>query len=372
MLFPYVFSPQTMDKMQEFIEYIFMHVWCAAVPNRPFELSLFEGNAELYNIMEDIWQQIDIRKQPNVFWEQVEEIYFAFAKLSSLEIQQIKHWFNGNNDIEGACLNRAGVQIVKYDQLKAFNLSIGELLEKFFKGLYDDAVLDRKVVRETITTINDHYRKFVEVNDEDICPFCGLEGLDGQYEETREAYDHYLPKSLYPFNSINFHNLVPACSKCNSRAKKAKDPLHGQMGNRRKAFYPFMPGHTLPAVSIDLNCIDYTSMQKNEISLQFTHDANEEVETWKDVYNIEDRYKAHCCSNRGGKDWIVEMYTWIQKGESADGYLSVLTNQIKHAPFAGSRFLKMPFLQACCQAHVFDTAAPEDSEATPTRIKADR
>ena len=45
MLFPYVFSPQTMDKMQEFIEYIFMHVWCAAAPDRPFELSLFRGNA---------------------------------------------------------------------------------------------------------------------------------------------------------------------------------------------------------------------------------------------------------------------------------------------------------------------------------------
>ena len=58
--------------------------------------------------------------------------------------------------------------------------------KSFLKGLYDDPVLDRKAVRETITTINDHYRKFVEINDGDICPFCGLEGLDGQYEETRE------------------------------------------------------------------------------------------------------------------------------------------------------------------------------------------
>ena len=216
MLFPYVFSPQTMDKMQEFIEYIFMHVWCAAAPDRPFQLSLFRGNAELYTIMEDIWQQIDIRKQSNAFWDQVEDIYTAFTTLSPSEIQQIEQWFNGNNDIEGACSNQANVQIVKYAQLKAFNLPIGELLEKFFKGLYDDPVLDRKAVRETITTINDHYRKFVEINDGDICPFCGLEGLDGQYEETREAYDHYLPKSLYPFNSINFHNLVPTCSKTQS------------------------------------------------------------------------------------------------------------------------------------------------------------
>ncbi len=94
MLFPYVFSPQTMDKMQEFIEYIFMHVWCAAAPDRPFQLSLFRGNAELYTIMEDIWQQIDIRKQSNAFWDQVEDIYTAFTTLSPSEIQQIEQWFN--------------------------------------------------------------------------------------------------------------------------------------------------------------------------------------------------------------------------------------------------------------------------------------
>lgn len=361
MLFPYVFSPQTMDKMQEFIEYIFMHVWCAAAPDRPFQLSLFRGNAELYTIMEDIWQQIDIRKQSNAFWEQVEDIYTAFTTLSPSEIQQIEQWFNGNNDIEGACSNQANVQIVKYAQLKAFNLPIGELLEKFFKGLYDDPVLDRKAVRETITTINDHYRKFVEINDGDICPFCGLEGLDGQYEETREAYDHYLPKSLYPFNSINFHNLVPTCSKCNSRAKKNKDPLHSKAGTRRKAFYPFMSGHTLPAVSIDLDCKDYTAIQKQDLSLCFSHGSNEETETWKELYNIEERYKAHCCSKRGGKDWIVELYTWLQKGESPEGYLSVLAKQTRQKPFAGVRFLKLPFLQACCNAHVFDAAVPDDS-----------
>ena len=360
MLFPYVFSQQSMDKMQKFVEYIFFHVWCIATPTRPFELELFRGNTELYRIMEDIWEQIDIRQQPNVFWDQVENVYFAFARLTPSEIAQVKQWFNGNNNIEGACLNHANVHIVKYDELKAFAPWLGELLERFFKGLYDDPVLDRKVVREIVTTINDHYRKFVEINDTDVCPFCGLEGLDGQYESTREAYDHYLPKSLYPFNSINFHNLVPACAKCNSRAKKAKDPLHAHNGKRRKAFFPFLSSHMPPIISVELRCNDYTSMQKNDISLHFNHAENEETETWKELYNIDDRYKAHCCSKRSQQDWLVDMYTWLQKGESPEEYLAVLAEQTQQAPFAGARFLKLPFLQACHKASIFDNATHVD------------
>ena len=371
MLFSYVFCPHSMDKMQEFIEYIFFHVWCNATPNKSFELELFKGHAELYTVMENIWKQIDILNKQNEFWDQVENIYYAFTRLSLAEINQIKQWFMGNNNIEGACSNRTGVHIVKYVQLKAFNHSLGELLEIFFKDLYDSPVLDRKVVRETISTINEHYRQFVETNSADVCPFCGLEGLDGQYEDTREAYDHYLPKSLYPFNSINFHNLVPACTKCNSRSKKAKDPLHGTNGNRRKAFYPFLPSQAAPSVRIDFNCSDYTSMQKRDVFLCFEHEANEEIETWKDLYNIEDRYKAQCCSHRGGKDWLVEMHAWIQRGESPEGYLAVLTEQAQQSPFAGARFLKLPFLQACCEAHVFDAVIPKNF-VTDTCADADR
>ena len=61
--------------------------------------------------------------------------------------------------------------------------------------------------------------------------------MKGTHHSKREAYDHYLPKVLYPFNSINFRNLAPACHECNSTYKLGKDPAHNPAG-RRKAFNP--------------------------------------------------------------------------------------------------------------------------------------
>lgn len=40
------------------------------------------------------------------------------------------------------------------------------------------------------------------------CPYCGLTGPG--------SHDHYLPKELFPEFSVNPHNLVSACTKCNS------------------------------------------------------------------------------------------------------------------------------------------------------------
>ena len=39
-----------------------------------------------------------------------------------------------------------------------------------------------------------------------LCPFCGLGDIKGVHHTKRETYVHYLPKALYPFNSINFRN----------------------------------------------------------------------------------------------------------------------------------------------------------------------
>ena len=55
-----------------------------------------------------------------------------------------------------------------------------------------------------------------------------------------------MPKGSYPFISVNFKNLAPMCSECNSSYKLAKDPtkhidpLHAASGStRRKSFYSY-------------------------------------------------------------------------------------------------------------------------------------
>lgn len=94
--------------------------------------------------------------------------------------------------------------------------------------MYSQSLLDLAALRAKIGDIDDHYQTFVQTNKAGKCPFCGINDLLGEYHSKREAYDHYLPKALYPFNSINFRNLVPACHHCNSSYKTSKDPAYTQ------------------------------------------------------------------------------------------------------------------------------------------------
>lgn len=52
MLFPYKYVPHTMDKMQEFIDFIFNDVWCKAPGGGAFDMNLFAGKPELRELME--------------------------------------------------------------------------------------------------------------------------------------------------------------------------------------------------------------------------------------------------------------------------------------------------------------------------------
>jgi hypothetical protein len=52
MLFPYTYVPHSMEKMQEFIEYIFFVVWCKAPAGQPFGFDLFNDKPDLKAVME--------------------------------------------------------------------------------------------------------------------------------------------------------------------------------------------------------------------------------------------------------------------------------------------------------------------------------
>ena len=139
------------------------------------------------------------------------------------------------------------------------------------------------------------------------CPFCGIGDIKGGNHSKREAYDHYLPKALYPFNSINFHNLAPACHECNSTYKLSKDPI--QSGAlRRKAFNPFASVDHVIQLQITLQHANIDALEPADIIIQFGPDTlEEELETWKDLYGIEERYKAKVCAENDGKYWLTQV-----------------------------------------------------------------
>ena len=209
--------------------------------------------------------------------------------------------------------------------------------------------------------LSTYYDDFVRVNNSGCCPFCGLFPIDNEYDPTREAFDHYLPKSKYPFNSVNLKNLAPCCNKCNSGNKSDKDPLH-KNGNRRKAFYPFSNVNAGIQISIDIFSRYWKNPQPTELKISIASASHsDEIKTWDDLFKIKDRYCAKCCDPGGGLYWrarVLEEYE--NYGKSVKSMLAAEIKTAGNRPWSESNFLKKAFLEDCWRGGLFDINSEED------------
>lgn len=352
MLFPYTYVPHQMEKMQTFIDFIFHEVWCKAPTSGPFGLNLFDANVELREVMEAFYYSD--AHGADFFYGHVERIYGLFSALTAVQIDQFRQWYQGNNDLEKVCANHPATHLARYADIAVNYKDLAAQLGTFFKGLYSQSLLDLAALRAKIGDIEDHYQTFVATNKAGRCPFCGIGDIKGEHHSKREAYDHYLPKALYPFNSINFRNLAPACHECNSTYKLSKDPAHNPAG-RRKAFNPYAPAGQSVQIQVTLQNADIDKMVPADITMQFGPAAlSEEIDTWKDVYGIEERYKAKFCGENDGKYWVMQVIDeWKECGRNPNDFLSALARQAQNRPYADCNFLKKAFLDACRSVGAF-------------------
>lgn len=353
MLFSYTYVPHQMEKMQEFIDFIFHEVWCKAPASGPFGLQLFDANAELREVMEAFYYSD--AQGADFFYGHVERIYGLFSTLTAVQINQFQQWYQGNNDLEKVCANDPATHLARYADIAVNHKNLAAQLGIFFKGLYSPSLLGLAALRTKIGDIDDHYQAFVAVNTVGKCPFCGIGDIKGEHHSKREAYDHYLPKALYPFNSINFHNLAPACHECNSTYKLSKDPAHNAAG-RRKAFYPYAVVSHIVELQVALLHADFDKLGPDDITIQLGPAAlAEELDTWKDTYGIEERYKAKFCAGNYGKYWLTQVLDeWKEDGRDPADFMTTLARQVQKNPYAECNFLKKSFLDACQQVVFFD------------------
>jgi len=153
------------------------------------------------------------------------DYYTAVKELSFAEIQRVKTVVKTQSQIEKLLSGSCNCKTI--DDLPS---EIREPVRKLFDysfGLLSDL------------QIRDHqYQVIYDLTTQHICPFCGCEYFDAP-GAPREALDHYLPKSIYPFAAANLLNLVPMGHKCNSKYKLAEDILFDESGVRRKSFFPY-------------------------------------------------------------------------------------------------------------------------------------
>ena len=364
MLFSYTYITHNMEKMQEYMDYIFYEVWYKAIYTEGgFSLDLFNAKSELKEIMESFYY--DDTVGGDLFYESIEEIFYLFQKIDSIQTNQLKAWYDANNNIELLCANTAGITPVTYSELETFHKALHDKIKKLFKNLYGKKIIGLKAITDKIGKIDEHNKAFMEINTKGKCPCCGLNSLKGIYHTKREAYDHYLPKGTYPFNSINFKNLIPLCHECNSSYKLEKNPLYtvpNPIEGRRKAFYLYTDEDINIDVSVGLNLTRKDEIKPENIVIEFSAVGyEEELETWKEVFGIEERYKAECSAENDGIDWLEQIMddrenydTDEDKRISKEEALETLQKAKARKPFAEKRFLKLPFLEACDEIGLLD------------------
>jgi hypothetical protein len=292
----------------------------------------------------------------------IRKIYDIFlTQLSAQQRVQVSEWYDHNNDIEALCRCLPNTEPATYTNIRNMSADLEPLLKEFCNSLFTD-IIHLKAVASRIGYIADHYQAFVKENSGGKCPYCGYGDIKGLHHTKREAYDHYLPKGTYPFNSVNFRNLAPMCTECNSAYKLQKDPatnvdpITRKRGvTRRKAFYSYATVASGITVNVILKSTDIANLLPRDMELEIAAPGrDEEVESWKEVFGIDERFKAKCCANNDGKAWLVQVID-----EAANVSLTpkqMLAAKRKSAaakPYVDANFLKMPFLAACEISKIF-------------------
>lgn len=308
-------------QLQTMLQHLVCSVWCIADENS-CEEKLDKNFRNLYSAYE--WLKV-----------KVDSIYEIFKTLSTVDRDNIKDAFLIDNSIEDLCEGKKKPIYLK---------SLPEIAEKDIKPLLVDfyeTLLERAKVPGTK---KDYYEKLITTNDFRFCPCCGLIDIELEDSKNREAFDHYLPKALYPFASVNFMNLVPLCHKCNSDRKGEKDPIE----NGRKAFYPFNKKQPIIEIKFTLDrSKNFESLKREDLTIEIDGDK-EKIETWNILFDIKERYnditrsftKAHLRKiKRRHTDFAVGKPNWTYTNS-----LDKLIYDYEFDKYEDKKFLKIALM----------------------------
>jgi hypothetical protein len=298
MIYPYKYlDNHRIEKLHNYLDYFFKKMFLECD-------STFDKNILIEEDFKDIFDSYEKVSKP------LKNIFSQYQKLPQASKEKILEAFTKNNMIEDICSNK--IEPIPYFEL---DNAIKTELYDFYKSLWE-TVLGYKKVIDDGCSVTTHFKEFTDSIHQDIliCPFCGLENLlsKGDAEDgKRDDYDHYLPKKLYPFNSINFKNLVPMCHRCNSKYKNQKNTVVDIEKNKRKVFYPYDASLVDNRIIIEIDTEEEELSDKNkwDIIINASLDYVEELNSWNDIFDIKQRYKNRIIQlERTWKEGILKKY----------------------------------------------------------------
>jgi hypothetical protein len=274
------------------------------------------------------------------------EAYLICKTLNRFQIKLLKRAVHNNNKIRELC--NGDVQPVKYEQIEAINADLKKAIKLFCDCLYDHCI-KLEPFYTSYENINAYYKTVVKKSS--VCKCCGINKVLTQFHTHRSALDHYLPRKHYPFNSLNFKNLIPICDNCNGKYKLSEDTLYitnnkgkkNESKTRTVAFYPY--SRTTHDIGIDITfskSFDST-IEPKDIEMELTCVGNtDKVTSWDRIFGIKENYKAECCTDEMRMYYEEQYIADMNFGKTHKQYIDIL----KKNKYGDMNFLKIPFLEA--------------------------
>jgi hypothetical protein len=331
MFYTYKHVAHDFEKVHTYIEDLVLNVWCNP-----------KGNFSINKLHKDF---IPIVNGVNAKYlkNPIRTIYRICQGLSASQRLQLKNGFKANNAIQELCKGN-GTPLL-YSQIEVFSPVLSIQLNSFFKNLYS-IVPQRAAFKSVCGDIDNYYDKLVGVNEK--CPFCGINDILTPDHTKRDALDHYLPKDIYPFNSVNPDNLAPICKTCNTSYKGTDSPIRKRTGGKRRAFYPFAKNQVKLNIQVKFKTTNILKMTKNDIDLSITNNRyKEEIETWMELFGIEERFKIKLSSG-DARVWFDSMlFDFALNPKTKNRSFAGKIKLYEQIPIADNNFLKIPYLNAC-------------------------
>lgn len=342
MLFSYTSLNYNHDvsKLHNYLENVVLNVWCTA-----------SGGFRITKLNKDFIPIVKhIKKNKNDYlYEPIKDIYNICKGLDQSQRDVLKDAFERNNNIEQLC--NGSIQPVLYKDIEKIDPTQGAILAKqlksFSENLYKHVIKQGKFCKQENTSLKKYYKDFLRVNTFGKCPFCGLVDIKPEDLPYIDAFDHYMPKAYYPFNTINILNLYPMCHECNSYCKGQKNPINTNKdkGTSRKAFYPIST--SLPTISIKVKDVDIDPLDKLksivDVTLSTDDSYKDELKTWMDIFYTKVRYNSKL--KHSSIDILEEARLYIKGPADFDKYISDLKSLNPYSD--AHNFLRIPFLIKC-------------------------
>lgn len=280
-------------------------------------------------------------------------MYDSCRHLKPYQLRFLRRAVYCNNKIEDLCEGK--LQPVHYSELEnilgAENEKLLAAIKIFCYELYNSC-LKRKVFIDEYEDIKDYYNHLVKRNSN--CVMCGqTDAIDTELDDTMSAFDHYLPRALYPFNSVNMNNLVPTCDKCNMKYKGATDPLFKvrvppyKRKEQLRCFYPFSIVSYSIVVCVKFLLPYHKNMPKDKIEVKVSCGKDQDkVANWNRIYGIEKRYIALVGNDNYYDFYVEQLKMKVDTGWSMEKIIHLRENNMG----GDMNFLKVPFLKAVLES----------------------